>query len=443
MIHPSPNTEPQRNESGWTTSNQSRWHREEYNFETVIEKAVIDEAQARSFFSDYVQHCNIATPILDPVLDTYESVSEFSPSTLTVTLYLAARQKLLDENPLWEEVKLLAGSTLFENPCSVDRVQAILLLAIHSEKTWFALGHALQMAFDLGLNWSMARVLSNPESCTRYDSQCARIWLFIVYFERAIALGTTRQPRCEAIQTASLELLVQCKYSHPSDIFFCASLELFDISAGLRKLEKLPTLDELEVILAKWSAKWDDHYDRHCIHPRSLQRVRFRVQNLFARTWQLAIFLVRPFRMNNESPQDEVQTQVIDLIIETVHELFRYICESDVYKRYFPWSPTYEALLLTFTVIIGHKVLSMYPNMQKLSCFKKAAEPIAELLRNHPCQRFSTTVDGLLYPLSSSAQCVEIANSNTSDFDWFNNDWNFDIQDFGDWLRDAEDHMER
>lgn len=82
LIHPSPRNDPQRNIQGWTPWNQSKWNREEYLATNVIERDLIDETQARRLFGSFMQHCNIATPIFDPVLDTFESVTEVYPSTL-------------------------------------------------------------------------------------------------------------------------------------------------------------------------------------------------------------------------------------------------------------------------------------------------------------------------------------------------------------------------
>lgn len=148
MTHPSPRGQPQRNTQGWTPSNQSKWNREEYHITSTIDRGLIDESRARQLFSNYMQHCNNATPFIDPLLDTYESVSELYPLTLAVILYLSARQSLSETfDPgllavLEIEAKRLTSDTLFINPCSMDSVKSMLLLAVHLDKMHFAVGHA-------------------------------------------------------------------------------------------------------------------------------------------------------------------------------------------------------------------------------------------------------------------------------------------------------------
>lgn len=76
MIHPSPNGQPQRKLAGWNPWNQSSWYREEYRSRSVVKANLVDDVQARRLFADFMQQCNVATPIFDSVLDTYESSSE-------------------------------------------------------------------------------------------------------------------------------------------------------------------------------------------------------------------------------------------------------------------------------------------------------------------------------------------------------------------------------
>lgn len=151
-------------------------------------------------------------------------MSEVYPLTLTAILYLAARQDSSEESDSGRlsmfgiEAMRLTADTLFENPCSIDNVHVMLLPAIHSEKPWFAIDHAHQMALDLGLHESMIRVISEPRSCTRDDFRCARLELLVVYFDRVDALGSPREPRCKAMSPAAMETFVEHRYSHLSEV---------------------------------------------------------------------------------------------------------------------------------------------------------------------------------------------------------------------------------
>lgn len=412
---------------------------------SVIERALVDESQARRLFGNFMQDCNVATPIFDPVLDTFESVRELYPLAMTVVLYLAARQDPSDDvdslKMLDMESRRLAADTLFENPCSLDSVKAMLLLSVHSEKTWFAIGHTLQMAVDLGLNYSMNKATTSPESCSRYEFHCARLWLFIVYFERAVALGTRRIPRCNSINPSDLEVLVENRYSHPSEIFFYGSLELFDMSASLRLLAELPSPERIDQNLEAWFNRWSAQYDRQCVHPSSLQRVHLTIQMLFAKTWQLASCLVRQLRPLHQTDTRTDISTLLNHILVTNHQLLRIISGSSAYVHYFTWSPTCEVLLLIFTVILGRKALSLMnlANMRShQDGFKDFAVLVADLLRNHPCKRFSNMVDEILLQHQKSTEASEnqasnennhesgaaqTENANAGDLGWLETDW--------------------
>ena len=177
MMHPPLEGEPERNSAGWTVENQSKWNREDHIKTTckdIVARQEMDESEARHLFDLYMHGANVFLPILDPILDTFDSIRERSSFTLTVILYVAARHQYGHDpgNPTLqlckEEARRFAADSLFENPSSLETTEAMTVLAAHSDKTWFALGHALQMAIDLGLEYkiqsliSSASVPSNP-----------------------------------------------------------------------------------------------------------------------------------------------------------------------------------------------------------------------------------------------------------------------------------------
>jgi hypothetical protein len=134
------------------------------------------------------------------------------------------------------EARALALQSMFENPASIETVQAMILLAVYSEKTWFALGHALQMAGDLRLNEAVDQLLKEENPCHESQSQeqkahwyeltrRARTWMLLHHAEREISYGTARPPRIPEVSQDQLRRSVAILGLFASDMRFVSIIE--------------------------------------------------------------------------------------------------------------------------------------------------------------------------------------------------------------------------
>lgn len=195
---------------------------------------------------------NAFLPILDPVQDTFDSVRIRSPFCFCVILAIAARAEATDEasqnirQACDAEAKRLGGESLFIGVPRLEDVQAMTLLAAFSERNWFAIGHAMQMALALGLPNALPQLLQNHHTATpqnrRQDkllARHARTWLTVLHIDWEIACGTARQPRREQqIDYLILRAFATHTSSCASDSRILAIIELVQLRGMSSLLER-------------------------------------------------------------------------------------------------------------------------------------------------------------------------------------------------------------
>ena len=469
MMYPPLQGEVERNAAGWTVENQSKWNRNECSqslHEDIVTRKLVDDTEARQLFELFMHGCNTFLPLFDPLLDTFDSIRERSTFSFTVLLFVAARQRYRDkpDNPTLaicrEESRKLAADSLFENPSSLDKTEAMAILAVHSDKTWFALGHAFQMGLDLGLPAVMERLISSSSSSSRnldvsgnirYNARCARAWLMIVQFERAIALGGGRASRSQNLFITDLEHCLEHELLRPSDITFCATIDLLQTCVYLQVNWDPPVIEQVESTLDLWWKKWDVFYEHKSVHSKSFQRVHLRIQLLCSKVIQGGVLLVRrlqprlpPHRQG--LPAQEEASNVSKYILRMIQETLRFIDKSEAYKRLFKWAPTYDGLVLTFVVILGFKVLALYPDSEEQRAFMDTVVHAAHMLEQYPCQKFHQVVERLILRAKSPVAVSETViprvledNNRTSANDysgniatgWLGEGWIFDLSSNG------------
>lgn len=189
-------------------------------------------------------------PILDQAADTFESLRDRTPVCLLAVPFLCLRQidghayQLTTDqmssvrHRCLLECRRLAPNSLFENPIMLENIQAMILLAGHAPKTWFAIGHAHQMAIDLNLDSALAQLVDLHQSVSQATSQRrqgsvlrrkVRTWLALCCVERQLALGTSRSPRTLRIERTLVESYLKLPICRSSDVSLLSSVDLVDL----------------------------------------------------------------------------------------------------------------------------------------------------------------------------------------------------------------------
>ena len=189
-------------------------------------------------------------PILDPIYDTFDSLSRRSPFLLQTVLAIASKIKfhgtetLKNPDHIYEaEARRLAGHTLFRSSPDIEDVQGITLLAAYSQSCWNLLGHAIRMALSLHLNGALSRLLAGNFEDAAGQTTCptngptaiakpsalvrqARTWLILVHLEREISSGTGRASLIGPEEIYYDRQLLRHSLSLPIDRRVLANIEL-------------------------------------------------------------------------------------------------------------------------------------------------------------------------------------------------------------------------
>lgn len=183
-------------------------------------------------------------PLFDPIRDTFDSIRSRSLFCFTVIIYLASRA-VMDlrgdthmQRVLQDESQRLAEDSFFERPTKLETVQAMILLAAYSEKTWFSTALILRTALDSGLEKSLDTLLSQETlprsslSASMAERQLVwetRTWLISFTLELDVASGTGRKSRIGEVDVMKLRRFLDYPLSLPCDMRTVCIIELHQL----------------------------------------------------------------------------------------------------------------------------------------------------------------------------------------------------------------------
>lgn len=182
-------------------------------------------------------NANVFLPLLDPSLDTFETVRTRAPLLFTVVLTIALRVERfsstrpgvdVDGARLLDEAQRLAADSLFANAHSLQHIQGMLLLAAYSERNWFAISHTLRMAQESGLNGLLPRhgACMPPRAETRQVALATMTALLVHQVELEAATGTARESGSRPVTEGYLREFAQSRFATVHDVRTAATVEL-------------------------------------------------------------------------------------------------------------------------------------------------------------------------------------------------------------------------
>lgn len=251
----------------------------------VVEKGYITEDDAQQLYKNYFSGCHRLLAVFDPSIDTYVSIKERSPFLLCALLMVGAKVR---DGPVVSDLQALllheatehAKDRVFESKCTVEDVQALLLLAGWSHSMggvgWLTAGHAIRVAVELGAHKALPRLekilasdSSHPES-HRPLITAARTWLALYVFEYQISFGTGRPAmmKGDTAITKAKDILLNHPLSIATDARLVSTCELLTRQNAIhQKLEScledsddsavFSTLQEATADIDGWLEEWD------------------------------------------------------------------------------------------------------------------------------------------------------------------------------------------
>ncbi|VUC26792.1 unnamed protein product [Clonostachys rosea] len=351
----------------------------------MVSKGIIDQRQARQLFN------------------TFERLRSREPFCFGVILTLACCiDGLLQRERCLEEVRNLVAETLFDCRATIGKVQGMMLLVAYAENTWFAIGHALQMAQDLKLDQILSdqqvqNQLGESENTEkqRQGIRNARVWLVLCLIEREVAIGTARLCRIPKISAPDLAYLTHQSHAHPSYLRFASLVEavqvrdefLSEITAaedledtGLRRLRRMES--EFE----EWLQNWDAHHKDCGYDISSFQRTSLRGQKHYALIFLgcATISKISGNRQLSRAVKDSSGTlsETVDFVMMTAMKQLRFVLESDSYKWHLRWATNYTLLSLTFTSMFALEMSRHREDLNALEVFA-TVDRVADILADY------------------------------------------------------------
>ncbi|KAH8797335.1 hypothetical protein F5884DRAFT_253948 [Xylogone sp. PMI_703] len=379
----------------------------------VLANIFPDESRARDLYALFCGGANPFLPMFDQSVDLFDCLYHRSSFCMVTILYVASRPDRTSysfegsenleasvSDLCLKECRRLATESLFEKPASLESVQAMILLAAYTENAWFVIGHALQMALDLGLDTSMNRLLqyenlSRVPPSTKVShslAQQCRTWLILYHIERELAFGTARRPRIPEIEKSLLESYLNHPIFRPSDMRFICTIEIVHLRGTLQaQIENSPLssnnplswIQNIEQNAQDWFEHWDALFEEHGFHPSSFHRVGIWVlRNYTIINVCCAVMgkLQRERGFVDQITTDEIIRRTIRITVNQLH----FISSSNSYRWHFRWAPTYSALMLTFLAVLALQMSRRWPEYLKQSEINDSIIIVAQMLSQYP-----------------------------------------------------------
>ncbi|KAM5368065.1 hypothetical protein ACJZ2D_009669 [Fusarium nematophilum] len=370
--------------------------------EDMVSKGILDQRSARQLFNTFMASASSFLPIFDPILDSFETLRCREPFCFAVILTLASciDGSLLREQCLKEVKELVAGS-LFHYPASLGKVQGMILLVAYAESTWFAIGHALQMALDLGLDKTLSHEqMPDRQSLSHSEGQrqvirSARVWLALCFIEREIAIGTARLSRIPKVPPADLAHFTCQSQAHPPNMRLASLVEAVQIrdeflstitSAEDLEDSGLHQLRCMEARFEEWLQHWDALHKDCGYDVSSFQRTSLYGQKRYAMIFLGCATLGRisGSRQLSVAIKDlgGAMSEIIDFVISIAMDQLHLVLQSESYRWHLKWATNYTILSLTFTAIFTLEISRHRDDLNAREVFNTVAG-ISQILADY------------------------------------------------------------
>lgn len=334
----------------------------------IITRGLIDQTQARQLFNSFMTNATNFLPIFDPILDSFETLRTREPFCFAVVLFLASCMEVSSSTSACvQDVRDLMSRSLFQYPASLGKIQAMILLVAYAESTWYALGHALQMALDLGMD----KALSNdqmpsqtshfsPSKNQRRNIHRARVWLALCFIEREIAMGMAKTSRMPQVSSRDLSQLTCQSHVHPSNMRLASLVEavqvrnefLQDITLATDlESSALVRLQHMNTRFDEWFQHWDALHKDCGYDVSSFQRTSLQGQRSYA---MMFLGCATIGRVSGNQPLSTAistsasLTEVVKYVLPMAMDQLHRVVESDSYRWHLRWATYYTTLSLAF-----------------------------------------------------------------------------------------------
>ena len=350
-----------------------------YDFNDVVSKGIVTEKDARALVALWLRQMCCFCSLLDPVVDTFESIRRRSPFLLAVVIHGAARaakgrapapKMLID---VAEEVRHHAQTLVFEHP-DIETAQAMIIMASWHDEPYILTGYAFRMAQSLEADLAAIELdeLGWDSPGGRPLIVKLRTWIVAAFIELRHSRSSGRTGLLQEVDADLLERRIDrlflSRFRIPSDVRLVANAKLAlierrTVEAGARLGDvdsQIKFLIEMREVLSNWHAHYDDLIAQDQPSPIAWSRAIHMRQLQDALIFLPCTLFSRDMFSPDASPQmQNLAREVWYGAAETMHSLLL----SPTYTASVRYTPYLLKADLAFAGLISLKLANLYPEI--------------------------------------------------------------------------------
>jgi hypothetical protein len=248
----------------------------------VVSSGFIRDDEARIWFRAFFEGCDRFVPVFDPTYDTYSSVKRRSNVLFDVIVTFGCRSANGSSSKQYQRLyrstrQHNSDLVLSQAPCSIEMVQAMIVLAFYSESGTVLGDVAIRAAIEMDLPGKVTALMSacvSRRGTSHNDEElhdlmtyaCARIWYGLFVLDQILSLDGGKPPTLSLDAARRVKAFVAHPYRTALDLRLFAQVELNAlralsyeaiVTAGTISDEAaLTAVDGGVLDLDLWKAEW-------------------------------------------------------------------------------------------------------------------------------------------------------------------------------------------
>jgi hypothetical protein len=384
----------------------------------VVSKEIITEAEARELFDIFYRGCSTFLPVFDAQTDTFDALHMRSPFCVDCICMVAAKVKEGGgpESQIYrrclEEVQAISSKTLFAPVVRQEVVQAMVLVAgWATDGGWLSGGHAVRMAYEIGMHKAWPRVLKRINSGRTLPSSqeerelviSSRVWFCLYLFEHQLSFGNGRPAILREDESIrDCRLLLQHPLSIEDDMRLVSTVELMIIRERLHNKLSPPTnppSDEasLNILSAadedfqKWYEVWDKTFSQK-YEDATFYRQSLTIQRHFAELFHNATALRGIKGSEDVANISPGLMRIAKRAITTAQAGLTLSLRSPAYREGFKYAVHYTHVTATFAASFLIRLARLFPQECNLLQICAEVEELADVFSQIPAGRYAKTI---------------------------------------------------
>ncbi|TIB30165.1 hypothetical protein E3P84_03445 [Wallemia ichthyophaga] len=374
----------------------------------VVTKGVVSDQTARELFKIYFEECHKFLPLFDPTHDTYEELRKRSPFCVTVICMVAARvmdggnaptQLYLD---CQREAREIAKNSMFLQMTRKEAVQALLLFSAFQDNSWLVGGHAVRVAYEVGLDKAISKLLRRLKKTPSTNSPADDYERQIVAAHRlSFGTGRTAFLRDDRGTLSHSRILLDHPLATPTDFRLVSTVELLQIREKVHtELQPFDarvdehtfaTLRSATVEFDGWFNDWKEHIQN------KFPDQQFFIQSLYVQRQYAELFHHAVALRGIKGPSDIVtmpmeQRSIAHRAMGAAQHCLDACIKPGEYGHNLKYAVHYTHVCAAFAGSFLLRLAKLFPEDLQLDSILERVEILAELLSRTPASRYGRSL---------------------------------------------------